>query len=252
MSAAALATLSVLTGVNTSSAADIPRKTMPSVNEIQRIPVFTWTGFYIGVNGGYALETGKSGLTGTPGLLATGFVPLGSQKTLGDGFTAGGTIGYNYQFGSFVAGLEADLNYVGLGKRVTTTIAPLTTSLSQDMNYLGTVRGRLGVAFDRFLVYGTGGLAFADAKSAATITGLASTWTGSKSDTRVGYTIGAGVEYAMTNNWSIKAEYLYYDLGRTTVQAPLVAGAGAGAGVFGVARAQNSGNIIRAGINYKF
>jgi outer membrane immunogenic protein len=81
---------------------------------------------------------------------------------------------------------------------------------------------------------------------------LASTWTGSKNATRVGWTAGAGVEYALDRNWSVKAEYLYYDLGRTTVLAPLVAGAGAGAGVSGATRAQNNGNIVRAGINYRF
>ena len=75
---------------------------------------------------------------------------------------------------------------------------------------------------------------------------------GSKNDTRFGWTAGAGVEYALTNNWSVKAEYLYYDLGKTTVNAPLVSGVGAGAGVSGVARSDNKGNIVRAGVNYRF
>jgi outer membrane immunogenic protein len=247
-----LATLSLLGGLNAATAADLPRKSVPYEAPVQRLPVFTWTGFYVGVNGGYDFQTGKSRLIGTPGLVASGLVPLGAQKTLGDGFTAGATIGYNYQFGSYVAGLEADLNYLDVGKRVTTIIAPVTTIQTQDSNYLGTVRGRLGVTFDRFLIYGTAGLAIGEAKASTTITAGPSIWTGSKNSTRVGWTAGAGVEYALNTNWSVKAEYLYYDLGRTTVLAPLVAGAGLGAGVSGVTRAQNNGNIVRAGINYKF
>lgn len=237
--------------VTPASAADLPRKSVAPVFA-QPAPIFNWSGFYVGVNGGYVFDTGKSQLTGTPGLLATGFAPIGSAKTMGDGFTIGGTLGYNYQIGNFVAGLEADLNYVDLGKTVSTTLGPLTTTVSQDMTYFGTVRGRLGYAFDRVLIYGTGGLAYGDQKARTTISGLGSQWTGEKSDTRFGYVLGAGMEYAITNNWSAKVEYLYYDLGKTNYVSPLVAGPGAGAGVFGTSKAENRGNIVRAGINYRF
>jgi outer membrane immunogenic protein len=233
-------------------AADIPRKSVPVVQPTQALPLFTWTGLYVGVNGGYAFQTGQSRLTGSPGLLATGFAPLGRANTLGNGFTVGGTVGYNYQIGNIVAGIEGDLNYLDLGKRVTSINGPLVTSTSQESTYLGTVRGRLGVAFDRLLIYGTGGLAFGDQKARTTISGLGSEWTGSKDDTRFGYAVGGGAEYALTNNWSAKIEYLYYDLGRRNFSSPLTSGAGAGAGVFGQTRAENNGNIVRAGINYRF
>jgi outer membrane immunogenic protein len=246
-----LATVAASASMSGASAADLPRKSVAPQQFIAP-PLFTWTGFYVGINGGYVFETGKSQLTGTSALLGTGFAPSGNVKTLGNGFTAGGTVGYNYQIGSVVFGLEADLAYVDLGKRVSTTLGPLTTTLAQETSYLGTVRGRLGYAFDRVLVYGTGGLAYGDQKASTTITGLGSQWTGGKSDTRFGYALGGGVEYAFTNNWTVKAEYLYYDLGKSTYASPLVSGPGAGAAVFGTSKAENRGNIVRAGINYKF
>jgi outer membrane immunogenic protein len=253
LSASLLGALAAVGFASAASAADLPRKSVAPAPFAQPLPAFTWTGFYVGLNAGYAFDTGKSQLTGSPALLGTGLAPIGSAKTLGDGFMVGGTIGYNYQINpNFVAGLEADLSYTDLGKSVVGGVAPLTATLSQDMTYFGTVRGRLGVTFDRFMVYGTGGLAFGDSKSTTTIAIPGSFWTGSKSDTRFGWTLGAGVEYAFTSNWSAKVEYLYYDLGKQNYAAPLVAGPGAGAGVFGQTKAENRGNIVRAGLNYRF
>jgi outer membrane immunogenic protein len=249
---AAIGTLALLGGMSAAFAADLPRKSVPVQADFQRPPIFTWTGFYVGVNGGYDFSTGTSRVTGTPAFLATGFAPLGKAKTTGNGFTGGGTLGYNYQIGNIVTGIEADLNYLGVGKRVASTTGPLTTTLSQDPTYLGTARVRLGYAYDRLLVYGTGGLAYGNTKNSLNITGLASTWNGVKNDTRLGWTAGAGAEYALSTNWSVKAEYLYYNLGKTNVNAPLVAGVGAGVGVSGVSRAENRGNIVRAGVNYRF
>jgi outer membrane immunogenic protein len=248
----ATAAAALLAGLSAPAlSADLPRKSPPQTF-VQPVPLFTWTGFYVGINGGYSFDNGTSAITGSPGLIATGFAPGGNLKTVGDGFLIGGTVGYNYQIGQFVVGLEGDLSYADLGKSVATVSGPLGTTLSQDMTYFGTVRGRLGVTFDRLLVYGTGGLAFADQKSITTISGLGSTWTGQKDEMRYGYTIGAGAEYAISNNWSAKIEYLYYDLGKSNVVAPLVAGPGAGAGVFGTSSNEARGSIVRAGVNYRF
>jgi outer membrane immunogenic protein len=250
--AAALATTAALAALTAPAfAADLPRKSVPQ-QFAQPLPIFTWTGFYVGINGGYAFDGGTSAITGSPGLVGTGFAPSGKLKTVGDGFMLGATAGYNYQIGQLVVGLEGDLAYADLGKTVATGIGPLVTTLSQDMTYFGTLRGRLGYAFDRFMIYGTGGLAFADQKSTTSIVGLGSTWTGQKDDMRFGYTIGAGAEYAITNNWSAKIEYLYYDLGKNNVVAPLVAGPGAGAGVFGTSSNEARGSLVRAGVNYRF
>lgn len=231
-------------------AADIPRKSVAITPAIQPIPVFSWTGVYVGLSGGYAFDTGKSSLTGSPGLLATGLTP-GPARTQGDGFVLGGTIGYNQQFGMFVAGLEADLSYVDLGRTATASIGGLTTTFSQDATYLGTVRGRLGVAFDRVLVYATGGLAYGDQNASTNLAGLGGVWAGGKDSVRFGYTVGAGLEYAVTNNWSAKVEYLYYDLGKANYVSPQIAGAII-PGVQGNSRADYHGNLIRAGVNYRF
>jgi outer membrane immunogenic protein len=231
-------------------AADIPRRTLEPAPVVQAVPIFTWTGFYVGVNAGYIFDTGKTTITGSAALLATGLTP-GATKTLGDGFTIGGTLGYNYQIGNIVFGLEADLNYVDLGKTVAFANGGIATTSSQDATYLGTVRARLGFAIDRLLIYGTGGLAYGDTDASTTITAPGALWVGNKSSTKFGYAVGAGLEYALTTNLSAKVEYLYYDLGKTNYTSPQVAGA-AVPGVFGTASAENKGQLVRAGINYRF
>ena len=225
------------------SAADLPRRT--EVPVIQPVPIFTWTGFYVGATAGYVFGNGNSRFSG---VLPAGFVPLGNANSRDDGFIVGGTIGYNYQFTpNFVAGIEADLSYTDIKKSASNGFI----TLSREMNYLGTVRGRLGYTFDRFMVYGTGGLAYANVKSQTNIAGLGSLYTGSKDDTRTGWTVGGGVEYAITNNISAKVEYLYYDLGRESYGATYVSGPVL-AGFVGNTRTETRGNIVRGGVNYRF
>ncbi|MGL4241646.1 MAG: outer membrane protein [Beijerinckiaceae bacterium] len=245
--AAALAASTVMGG--SALAADLPRKTAPEPI-VQALPIFTWTGFYVGLTGGYVLETGKSTITGSPALLATGLTP-GTQKTLGEGFSIGGTLGYNYQIGAFVVGLETDLSYVDLGKTIISSAGGLTTTMTQNTAYLGTLRGRLGVAFDRVLIYATGGLAYGNHYAATSLSGFGAGWDGTKDDWKFGYTVGAGLEYAITNNFSAKLEYLYYDLGKHDYASPQVSGAPI-AGVFATTRAENKGNLVRVGLNYRF
>jgi outer membrane immunogenic protein len=237
--AAAVAATTVAGG--SALAADLPRGAPPPI--VQAVPIFTWTGFYVGLNGGYVFSTGKS-------VSEIGGFSNGQLKTLGDGFTIGGTLGVNYQINNIVVGLEADLNYVDLGKSVTATIGGLTTTATRDMTYLGTVRGRLGFAFDRALIYVTGGLAYGDPDSRTTFAVPGFAWDGTKSDTKFGYALGAGLEYAFDRNWSAKIEYMYFDLGRTNYVSPQIAGAATG--VVGTTRADNNGHLVRAGINYRF
>ncbi len=114
-------------------------------------------------------------------------------------------------------------------------------------NYVGTVRGRFGFAWDRFWFYGTGGLAYGDVDiSASSTLSNGSVYYGSKSSTKVGWTAGAGVEYALTNNITIRGEYLYYDLGKSKAS---VYDNGT---YIGSAKADINGSIARAAINYKF
>jgi outer membrane immunogenic protein len=248
------------------TAADIPRKSAPAPAFVTAAPVFNWNGFYIGLNAGYGFGDRKTqtvGTAGFQGLIAPGFVP-GSLNTKSNGFIGGAQIGYNAQFGAYVAGLEADIQFADQKKTSrftggTVLGTQLTTSATADMRYFGTLRGRLGFTpIDSLLVYGTGGLAFGETKLTGAVNGVQApglVWNGSKSDMKFGWTLGAGMEYALSNNWSIKGEYLYYDLGKTTVSAlgnGAVRGVAALNGVDYVSSTRNRGSIVRAGLNYRF
>ena len=117
------------------------------------------------------------------------------------------------------------------------------------------MRARLGYAFDRTLVYATGGLAYGEMKSSANffgpLPGNALQFTGTKNNTAFGYTIGAGVEYAFTNNITAKGEYLYYDLGKSTANVAVIPGSGGGGTGYN-SRFKNGGHLVRVGLNYKF
>lgn len=178
---------------------------------------YNWTGFYVGIQGGYGFGDNKH---------SNGIVTSGSINN--DGGLIGGTVGYNQQFGAFVAGLEGDIGYSSFkGSTMTNCAAP---GCKTDIRWFGTARGRLGYAIDRFMPYITGGVAFGDVKaSAGAIQGTS---------TRTGWTIGGGVEAAVWRNVSVKAEYLYYDLGKYTY----------GGGI----NTTTKGHIVRAGVNYKF
>ena len=232
-------------------------------------PAFNWTGFYIGVNAGYEFgNKGETETTGSPAfgtLIAPGFAP-GSLATNRGGFIGGGQIGYNQQFGTFVAGLEADIDFVDARRSASFTgavIPPLgtsiTTSASRELNYLGTVRGRLGVTpWDRFLLFATGGLAYGGVRTSNSVVADAAPalmWNGSTSSTRVGWTLGGGGEYAFTNNITFKVEGLYYDLGKTNTAAlgnAAVLGTAALNGIYYTSQTRTAGEIVRAGVNYKF
>ncbi len=258
LAAAAVAALAM----SPAFAADLPSRAAPAPVFVP--PAFTWTGFYVGLNAGYAFEgDGSAETIGTPGfvgLIGPGIAP-GSLDVGGDGFIGGAQVGYNLQFGQFVVGAEADIQWLDNGKTSTFIGNPvlgtqLLTSADASLNYFGTVRARLGVAFDRFLVFATGGLAYGEVDASLGVVGVQNTalaWAGSKSDVQVGWTLGGGVEYAFTNNFTVKAEYLYYDLGDVTVNTiPNGAAAAAVPGVAYDAQVETRGSILRAGLNYKF
>lgn len=249
-------------------AADLPsRTTAPAAPYTPPAPVFTWTGFYLGLNAGY--NWGNNDLTLYANPIYGGYFP-GSIKTDSDGFTGGIQAGYNWQMNQFVLGIEGDWVWLDSGKRATgtstftdfpngfggTTPATVTSTGKIGADWLATLRGRVGYAMDRWMVYGTGGLAWANVKSSSSLSatlvnaggGLATVqlWEGKNDDTRFGWTIGAGVEYAITNNFTTKLEYLYYDLGSKNYA--VIGGTLPAAS----ARAKMDGNIVRAGLNYKF
>ncbi len=239
-------------------AADLPVRKGPVAAPVIP-PAFTWTGFYAGLNAGYGFNRNNVNTIGTPGFVALipgGGVPA-SLRVGGDGFVGGGQIGYNWQVGQAVFGIETDLQYAWTG-RSTSFLGSggLITSAGRDDGYLGTLRARLGFAADRFMIYATGGLAYGSFDTALAVSTAAGAggplWGGSSDSVRVGWAAGGGLEYAITNNWTAKLEGLYYDLGRKTITAaPLNAAANA-TGVAYQGRVQNNGTIVRAGVNYKF
>lgn len=252
-------------------AADLARKA--PVYKAPPAPIFTWTGFYAGVNAGYGFGTDSNTITTGIGAANISAVADGARpfrvRPDRDGFVGGGQIGYNWQFApTWVFGIEADIQYSDIRdtrnvQTVLAAVGPNGTAAgtrnnfyTTNMEYFGTVRGRLGYTFDRTMIYGTGGLAYGEVTNAATFTGVApgfaTQFVGARKRTDVGYTVGAGIEHAFTPNWSVKAEYLYYDLGDKTIQVLNVAGPGGAGGPGYNARFQNEGHIVRAGLNYKF
>ena len=249
-----------LSAIGAASAADLPRRAAPPM--LPPVPIFTWTGAYFGINAGY-ISSDRSivrtvGLNGQNGVI-NGVRP-GAVRLDNDGFTGGGQIGYNYQVGNFVLGVEADAAYTDIDRTV--GFVGNTGALSifrQRLDYLGTVRGRVGLAFDRVLVYGTGGFAYGDTGYAASFRNVAgaTTFAGARSRLDTGFAAGGGIEYALpvdsflnffrSSAVTIKAEGLYYDLGRRTIVVNGLAG-----GLPYASRFETKGFIARAGLNYKF
>ncbi len=231
-------------------AADLPSRVTPAPSPIMAAPVYNWTGFYIGANAGYNWASGDQNVIGNPAAL-TAFGALGIPTAYGldaDGFTAGLQAGYNYQINQFVLGVEADINWVDAEDRGSfTTVGGNSGTVQTQTEWLSTIRARVGFAANNFLIYGTGGFAFGElsADAAFTVPGVG-TWNGSQSETRTGWTLGAGVEYAFTRNITAKLEYLYYDLGDKTYTSNAIGPLQASL------KTQSDGNIIRAGVNYKF
>lgn len=251
-----LTTLALVALGGTAFAADLPSRKGPVYAPVA--PIFTWSGFYVGVNAGAAFTDNNIRTSGTAantiGNVAASRRP-GSISIDDQGFIGGAQVGYNYQMGSIVLGAEADIMYTDLEKRTSILgTSGATSTFRQELSYLGTVRARLGYAFDRTLVYATGGLAYGDVQNTASFSSAANInqidYFGRRSDVEVGYTVGGGVEYAFTNNISLKAEYLYYDLGKKNVPVNLTAFGPAGGSY--VSKFENNGHIVRAGLNYRF
>ena len=223
-------------------AADLPRRAPPPPLPLP--PAFTWTGFSAGVNAGYAFRTGSGGFTDP----AYGAVTGGNRS---GGFAGGGQIGYNYQFtpgSGFVIGVETDIQGTAFGKADAAYLGTTPYySVRPSLDYFGTVRGRLGYAFDRVLIYGTGGFAYGGGARSSYAATYPYTLPGTG---RTGYAAGGGIEYAFTEKLSAKVEALYLHLdrgftGTTYYSAAVPAYYGAGK--------QDSGfALVRAGVNYRF
>jgi outer membrane immunogenic protein len=227
-----LATTILAITVGAASAADLP--IYPSSGVLPGTPslysrAHIWTGLYVGVNAGGAF--GNFSANSTFGGLSA---DLGSASA--SGFIGGGQVGAQIQYQHFVLGIEGDFQgssqdhsdtFGGLGIPVTVT---------ESMPWFATVRGRLGWAVDNILLYGTGGVAVVDGKLSASALGL----TASTETSHIGWTAGAGVEWAFAPHWSAKVEYLYLDSGNIEI-----------ANFGGVTvNGRIKDNIVRAGLNY--
>lgn len=256
---------------------------------------FSWTGFYAGLNGGYgwndsSVDWGPQSAAAAPGnhVLNNAFGNADarytshsySQSSDAEGGFVGGQFGYNLQFAkAWVAGLEADIQ-TGIDGDTSSTgthtvfgrALNFTAASDQDLKYFGTVRGRLGVlATPNLLVFGTGGLAYGETESRASIS-LATTavvasgyitpgslincfanvvcLAGGDKETSVGWTVGGGVEWAFLKNTMLKLEYLHVDLGSQTVR--LTSQSPSTGNGFVTTKFENSFEIVRAGLNVKF
>lgn len=200
------------------AAADLPmvRKAPAAVVAI----MYNWTGFYAGAHVGYGWgDTDTNiGLTDAAGVLqgvaALGIFPVRYSYDR-DGYVAVGQLGYNFQTGAWVVGVEADISATGIegSSTVTTNVVgfafPNTSSVSQEMKWFGTLRGHIGYAANNWLFFGTGGLAYGSMKYSYRQTNAplgAINILGSDSNVEVGWTLGAGIEYG--GPWSVKGEYL--------------------------------------------
>jgi outer membrane immunogenic protein len=272
--------LSVL-GAGTSFAADMAVKARPVV---PAAPVCFWCGFYVGGNAGWVGTDNSMSVVSTPvpsaalgvvagvtegiAALSNGGLPVGRA----DGFIGGAQVGYNWAAGVYLVGIEADIqglsNSRSTGTVVNTAVVvgvPVTSiqTGSTSTSYLGTVRGRVGVlATMNWLLYVTGGLAYGEVNASNKLSqtgtnGFIGFGAASFKETRAGWTAGLGAEWMFAPQWSVKAEYLHYDLGSVGfINSPT----GTAASVFFAGQVyQNNavsasfrGDIVRAGINYHF
>jgi outer membrane immunogenic protein len=238
-------------------AADLPMKAAPVP-----APIYTWTGWYAGLNAGYGLaEDPFSQTIAEPGVV-TESSSLNSRVTPNGGI-AGGQVGYNYQSGHTVVGVEGDFQWSG--QRDTAGcgiecisgggIAATLGSAAQNIKWFGTARGRLGWADNGWLLYVTGGGAWAgvDVTSAVSETGGGLpnfAQSGTTSFTRGGWVVGGGAEVRISGPWSAKFEYLYMDLGGVNDTLTLTA-LGFGAIATLTTNSEIHDHIVRVGVNYK-
>jgi outer membrane immunogenic protein len=229
------APLAALVGVASVPAADLTPKTYVKA-PAALAPAYDWTGFYVGVNGGGAWARTDVGL----GILDNIYNAQATALVLGNGNyrinegggLAGGQFGYLWQSGAFVGGLEGSIDWMGTRQSVTQNPVPVsfgfrpfyTFSDSVKTDWLALLLGRAGVDFNGWLPYVTGGLAVTHVSYSSVFTDVETLLSSnaSISQTRAGWAVGAGLEYRIAHNWSLRGEYLYADFGSISGTSPLV------------------------------
>ncbi len=267
---AALVAVALISFCSVASAADMPTKAI-AYKALTTAPAPSWSGWYIGANAGW-IGSASDPITNTS--TDTGLGGLGHGQTIGkipsslnlnsSGFLGGGQVGYNWQAGNWVYGLEGDIQGANAKATVTSSSAPglpglpVATTYNRALDWLGTFRGRVGVtATPSLLLYGTGGLAVGRTKignqyicpACSPPSASEATTLNTSTHTSAGWTVGAGAEWMFAPKWSAKVEYLYVDLGNHTstityTYTPNISTL--------TSSARDTANIARGGINYHF
>ena len=229
-------TLSSVAALASANAADF-FQSGPGGYKDSYVPAPLWTGFYIGANLGYAGSENNDQLANYPAYGFGGLAP--------DGAFGGGQIGYNWQgiwHPHLVLGIEADIEGAGVSDNASDTLG---NTYSSKLDYFGTVRGRLGYAFDHALLFATGGFAYGGINNEVNVPGFADFRTNT---TATGYVLGVGLEYKFTPAWSVKVEYQYIDLGKND-PVDVAFGNGSYSANGGTVR-DDAFNTFRVGVNY--
>jgi outer membrane immunogenic protein len=251
-----IASSALLGSLGTAAAADMPLKAIPAP-----APMYNWSGFYAGVNGGFGWGTSMGDLVNNSGGIAIPTALAGNTipthlNVKPQGFLGGAQAGYNWQVDHVVFGIEGDYQGSDIKQAVTftnpgsATLLPTINTGSDKLDWFSTVRGRLGYAWNTAMLYGTGGVAF----GRTTDTNTSQTTTpppfgsGATTSNRTGWTAGLGFEYGFWNNWTFKAEYLHIDLGSTTVTSSFLPGSAD----FLTYSFSHQYDIYRVGFNYRF
>jgi outer membrane immunogenic protein len=235
--------LAVLVAAGPAMAADMPIKA-PPVAPVTA-PTYNWAGFYVGGNVGYSWGNQSTAPVAVPGGTVSSTASI-------NGVIGGGQIGYNWQLNKVVLGLEADIQGSGQKGNVNTNFllggVPTTGQASQNLDYFGTVRGRVGYAWDRSLVYFTGGWAYGNESFRGISAAIAPTdiFVAPRTITD-GWTVGGGLEWAFMDRWSAKIEYLYVDFGQDSRAQVIITAHGITA-----TTSDLTSNMVRVGLNYKF
>lgn len=226
--------VAVVVGQGSAIAADMAPRTYTKVPPIQS--VYNWTGLYAGVHIGAAWGRSIFSDPATPGF---------SLNNKFNGVLGGAQVGYNIQTGPWVFGVEADISGSGVSGRTIDQVF-VGDIYRTRIDWMATLTGRVGFAMDRTLFYAKGGGALMEARYEYTPISFGDNTLTSASATRGGYTVGGGVEYGMTPNWTARLEYSYVDFGRignVTLQ-PIASGF--------VATIDTNMHVVKAAANYRF